>query len=250
MQDYIVYLNLKKQKNSTIEKEFELLKWFFKWANKKGYYKGNVHNDFNPKFKKVEDEQIICLNFEEIKALQGIEFKEKSLERAKDVFLFCCFTGLRYSDVLKLKKADIKNDHILVVMQKTAKTIKVELNKFSNEILKKYENCENEFALPVISNQKMNDYLKTIGRECGLNEEVNIVSYRGSVRIEEKFKKWELLTTHCGRRTFVANAISLGVPTKVIMKWTGHSTESAMKPYEKIFDEIKQEGMKKFDKIS
>lgn len=198
----------------------------------------------------MEDEQIICLNLNEIKKLQEKEFKEKILEQTKDIFLFCCFTGLRYSDAAKLKHTSVKDMVIEVVTKKTGKFIKIELNKHSQAILDKYKDNKTELALPAISNNKMNEYLKKVGKECGLNETVNIVSYKGGERVDETFQKWELLTTHCGRRTFITNAIHLGINEKVIMKWTGHTTSKAMKPYEKIFDEAKQEGMKKFNTIN
>ena len=250
LENYVTFLNSKKYNNSTIKKEFDTFRWFLRWASKKGYYKGNSHIEFIPKFKKVEDDQIICLNLNEIKKLQEKEFKEKILEQARDIFLFCCFTGLRYSDVAKLKHTSIKDMVIEVVTKKTGKFIKIELNKHSQAILDKYKDNKTELALPAISNNKMNEYLKKVGKECGLYETVNIVSYRGGERVEETFQKWELLTTHCGRRTFITNAIHLGINEKVIMKWTGHTTSKAMKPYEKIFDEAKQEGMKKFNTIN
>ncbi|MDZ7635119.1 MAG: hypothetical protein U5L72_12130 [Bacteroidales bacterium] len=78
-------------------------------------------------------------------------------------------------------------------------------------------------ALPVITNQKMkNDYLKVIGKAAEFNELITLVYFKGASEFEESFPKHELLTTHCGRRTFVVNALTLGVPVEVIMKWTGH----------------------------
>ena len=65
--------------------------------------------------------EIIFLTRDEVNKLEEWQFKpeQKALERVRDVFLFCCFTGLRYSDVAKLKKADVKQGYIDVVTQKT-----------------------------------------------------------------------------------------------------------------------------------
>lgn len=71
----------------------------------------------------------------------------------------------------------------------------------------------------------------------------------GSKRVEKIVPKWELLSSHTGRRTFVVNALRLGIPAEVIMRWTGHSSYEAMKPYVKIVDELKKEQMSKFDMI-
>jgi integrase len=124
----------------------------------------------------------------------------------------------------------------------------IELHKFSKEILEKYKG-ESEFALPAPSNQMMNEYVKIIGKRCGIDETVNLVSYKGGERVEETFKKWELLTTHCGRRTFVSNALFLNIHESVIMKWTGHSDPNTMKPYRKIMNKLTTREMGKFDKI-
>ena len=176
---------------------------------------------------------------------------KKYLERVRDVFLFTCLTGLRYSDVAKLKKTDVKNEAIYVVTQKTSVGLKIELNKHSQAILDKYRDMRlpKGMALPVISNAKMNKYLKVLGQVCELNELQRIVYFKGSARYEEVYPKWSLLTTHCGRRTFVVTALQLGIPSEVIIRWTGHSDYKAMKPYVKIVDELKERSMSMFDAL-
>lgn len=93
----------------------------------------------------------------------------------------------------------------------------------------------------------MNEYLKKMGKIVGIDEEVSEVYFRGNKRFEEVSPKYELLSTHCGRRTFVVNALSLGIPAEVIMRWTGHSDHKAMKPYVAIVDELKRSEMDKFN---
>ena len=77
-----------------------------------------------------------------------------------------------------------------------------------------------------------------------------MVFFKGNKRYENVLPKCELLTTHSGRKTFICNAIRLGIPTNVIMEWTGHSDYKAMKPYIKIVDAVKEENMSKFDTFS
>lgn len=171
------------------------------------------------------------------------------LERVRDVFLFCCFTGLRYSDVAKLRKNDIKNGYFDIVTQKTVDGIRIELNKYSQAIIDKYKDCQfpKGKVFPIVSNQRMNDYLKELGEVCEIDEPTRIVYFRGNVRHEEVYPKYALLTTHCGRRTFVVNALRLGIPVEVIIRWTGHSDYKSLKPYVKIVDELKKKEMSKFD---
>lgn len=173
------------------------------------------------------------------------------LERVRDVFLFCCFTSLRYSDVRNLKRSDVKPDHIEVTTVKTADSLIIELNDHSKAIIEKYKEVhfENHMVLPVISNQKMNDYLKELGELAEINEPVRETYYKGNERIDEVTPKYALLSTHAGRRTFICNALALGIPAQVVMKWTGHSDYKAMKPYIDIADDIKANAMNKFNQL-
>ena len=136
-----------------------------------------------------------------------------------------------------------------VVTKKTDERLRIEMNKHSLAILDRYKHLGGNLALPAISNQKTNDYLKDIGRECGINEPTRIVYFKGNERIEEVHPKWELLTTHVARRTFVVTALQLGIQAEVIMRWTGHSNFQAMKPYIAIVDDLKAKSMAKFDNL-
>lgn len=199
------------------------------------------------------NKEIIYLTRDEISRLESLEFAatQQSLARVRDVFLFCCFTGLRYSDVAKLKRTDIKDGFFDVVTQKTHDGLRIELNDHAQAILDKYrnDNIKGDLALPVISNVKMNAQLKVLGQVCGIDEPTRIVYFQGHERHEQVFPKWALLTTHCGRRTFVVTALQLGIPSEVIMKWTGHSDMKAMKPYMAIVDELKAKAMERFNKL-
>lgn len=94
----------------------------------------------------------------------------------------------------------------------------------------------------------MNTYLKEVCFECGIDEVLTDTYYIGTKKVEETHEKWEMIGTHCGRRTFICNALMMGIAPNVIMKWTGHSDYKAMKPYIDIADEAKKNAMKLFDK--
>lgn len=255
LQEYVDHLTKQKMRNTTIAKNLSFLRWFLRWCYTSGFYQGHLHETFRPKLKGVstDSKEIIYLTQEEVRLLQEKTFTptQSALERVRDVFLFCCFTGLRYSDVAKLKRDDIKNDHIVVVTKKTVDGLKIELNKHSRAILDKYAdgNFPGNLALPIISNEKMNAHLKDLGKLCDIEEPTRIVYFQGNQRFEEVLPKWQLLTTHVARRTFVVTALQLGIPAEVIMRWTGHSRYEAMKPYIAIVDELKRISMTKFDSI-
>ena len=127
----------------------------------------------------------------------------------------------------------------------------IELNKYSKAILDKYSETpivENK-ALPVISNQRMNDYIKELGELCGIKEPTTVTYYSGNKRTDEVFPKHELLGTHTGRRTFICNALALGIPANVVMKWTGHADYKSMQPYIDVANKIKVESMNKFNQL-
>lgn len=260
-------------RNSTIGKQLGFLKWFLRWASNKGYNSVRAYESFAPKLK-TSERKVIFLEWDELmtvynyaipnngstirlKDSDGNEYEKtvrnaEALKKVRDVFCFCCFTSLRYSDVANLRRSDIFDSYISITTVKTADSLKIELNDYSRELLSRYEDKtfpENR-ALPVISNQKMNDYLKELAELCGLNKPITITHYKGNERIDEVFPKYALLGTHCGRRTFICNALMLGVPPQIVMKWTGHSDYKAMKPYIDIADKAKEEAMKVFNKKS
>ena len=239
-------------RNNTIEKQIHYLKWFLRWSVKKGYNPNAAFDSFKPKLKSTQ-KKVIFLTWKELTRLRECAIPEtkKYLERVRDVFLFSCFTGLRHSDIYNLRWSDIKDNHIEITTIKTADSLIIELNNHSKAILEKYKDVhfEGDKALPVISNQRMNDYLKELAELAEINEPVRETYYKGNERIDEVTPKYALLGTHAGRRTFICNALSLGIPAQVVMKWTGHSDYKAIKPYIDIADDIKATAMDRFNQL-
>ena len=253
LNDYVTYLrDVREMRNSTIGKQLSFLKWFLRWAFKKGVHQNNAYDSYKPKLKSTQ-KKIIFLTWEELNKLREFEIPaaKQALDRVRDVFLFQCFTGLRYSDVFNLRRSDIKGDHIELTTVKTSDSLIIELNNHSTAILDKYKDVafEDDKVLPIITNQKMNDYLKELAELAGIDEPVRQTYYRGNERIAEVTPKYALLGTHAGRRTFICNALALGSPPQVVMKWTGHSDYKAMKPYIDIADDIKANAMSKFNQL-
>lgn len=254
LSSFLEYMRRVGIRNTTASKYVAYIREFLRWAAKEGYNPSRLELTWRPKFKGGDGalKEIIYLEWEELMALYRFEFPKKRapyLGPIRDAFCFCCFTSLRYSDLAKLRRSDIRGDFIYVVTQKTAEPLRIELNRYSRAILEKYKDWEFEDgrALPVISNQKMNEQLKVIGKLCGFNTPHRIVYFVGSQRYEETVPKWSVLSTHAARRTFVVNALRLGIPSDVVMSWTGHSDHKAMKPYTKIVDSLKAQEMSKFD---
>ena len=238
--------------NTTVLKQLGYLKWFLRWAAANKFHNVMDFQTYKPHLV-TSKKKVIFLTIDEIKKLLAFEIpaERSALERVRDVFVFCCFTGLRYSDAYNLRRSDIKDDCIEITTKKTADSLVIDLNNVSRGILEKYKGIpfpENK-ALPVISNQKMNDYLEDLFKLAGFTEEVRITTYHGGKRKDEVKKKYELLTSHAARRSFICNSLAAGIPVNVVMKWTGHSDYSAMKPYIDVADSIKAKEMDKLNNL-
>jgi integrase len=238
-------------RNTSIENQLLYLRRFLRWATDNGYNANMDFYKFTPRLKTAE-KKVIFLDWDELIVLYNFKIPDKmpGIERVRDVFCLCCFTGLRYSDVANLKRSDVFDDYLSITTVKTADSLKIELNDYSKAILNKYSHSEfpNNLALPVISNQKMNDALKELCKLCGIDKPVTVTYYKGNKRVDETYPKYELIGTHAGRRTFVCNALMLGISPQIIMKWTGHSDYKAMKPYIDIADKVKKDAMALFNK--
>ena len=244
-------IDKKDMRNSTVKKQLGYLKWFFRWCQEKGYCNCGDYQSSDQKLK-TTPKKVIFLDEHELEQLETYEIPEnkKYLERVRDVFLFCCYSSLRYSDVYNLKRSDIQNNKMLITTIKTHDDLAIELNKTTTALLKKYADCDfpDNKALPVITNQKMNDYLKELCELAGIDTPISEVFYKGGVRHEITTPKYALMSTHAGRRTFICKALSMNIPPEVVMKWTGHSDYKAMKPYIAVADKVKADAMKLFDK--
>lgn len=250
VQDFIEHMRTKRgHRNTTVLKYIKVLNQFTLWAEIGGHLPNNVKN-YKPKLKGSDGrlKPVVYLTWDELLKVFSLDIKEEYLQRVRDVFCFCCFTGLRYSDVHKLTKSSVTNGKIEIVTLKDVDKIYIEINKYSQAIIEKYKDIDGERLLPVLSNQKYNKYLKTLGELAELNEEITDVWFIGNKRHEKTYKKSELLSTHVGRKTFVVNALTLGISPMVIMKWTGHSDIKAMRPYMDIVDKLKESEMDKFNK--
>ncbi|MCH5346337.1 MAG: integrase catalytic domain-containing protein [Muribaculaceae bacterium] len=238
--------------NTTIKNDIAFVKVFMRWAQEHGYCDANAFLNQRVKLKTAE-KPVIFLDWDELMKVYNFDFGTKNyLAHVRDVFCFCCFTSLRYSDVYNLRRSNITDTEIIITTIKTHDTLRIELNRYSRAILEKYADFDfpGNRALPVITNQKMNDYLKELGKICELDTPITITLYKGTERIDRTYKKYELLSTHCGRRTFISNAIMLGVPPNIVMKWTGHSDYKTMEPYLAIADKARATAMTVFDRIA
>ncbi|MBI5541441.1 MAG: site-specific integrase [Bacteroidia bacterium] len=186
-----------------------------------------------------EEPDMIYLNEEELTRIQNLNLNNnKRLDRIRDLFLIGCYTGLRFSDFTQIDENNIKkdgNNYVLQIKtQKTNQVVVIPLKSIIVNILQKYNyNIPNH-----ISNQKMNSYLKELGKLAEINENITIYKTRNNERTKEILKKWELICTHTARRSFATNAYKSSPDLSYkLMKITGHKTERNFLRYIRINSE-------------
>ena len=235
----------------TAHRQVGYLRWFLRWAcEEKGWLQSRDWASFRPKFK-PSGKPVIFLNWPELMRVWSFhDPKRPWLDEVRDCFCFCAFTSLRYSDAQALRWSDVEADAIRVTTQKTQDDLIIDLNKWSREILARHDRADAPMRVFArMTNQVMNRALKEICKECEINEPVRVTTYRGGERFDEVKKKYQLIGTHAARRTFVINALQMGIGPTTVMKWTGHKDYNSMKPYIAVADEARAQAMKGFDAL-
>lgn len=151
---------------------------------------------------------------------------DRRLARIRDVFVFCCLTGLAFADADHLRREHLSQDDegrwwIHKPREKTSVMSRIPLLPIPLEILRRYEHDEvcvaRSRVLPTPSNQKMNAYMKEIAAVCGIDK---------------------VLTTHCARHTFACMAVEYGMPIDVLAKILGHSNTNMTRHYAKFSETV------------
>jgi site-specific recombinase XerD len=228
--------------NNTVGKHIKTLKVFLTYAKDHEFTNQNYNLK---KFKAFSEEaDIIYLTEAELMKIFRLKNLPRRLSDVRDSFCFACFTGLRFSDIDKLRNSHIKEDFLEIRTEKTRDSLRIPLNSYAKEILNRYSGYYQDRALPTgITNQKTNEYLKEVGKAAELEEMITMEKFSGSNKIIIQNQKWELLTTHTARRTFVTLALEKGIRAEVVMAMTGHKSYKTFKRYIKITDKVMQTEM-------
>jgi integrase len=218
--------------NDTIAKYISTIKVFLSWTNREG---NSVHPDalrpHKSAYKRKQYNEIVVLSEDEVQRILEYDFSLRTnLDRVRDLFCFACFTGQRYSDIMRFDKLDFKDNKWTFLSAKSKKRVTVPFNGYIAQalpILEKYD-----FELPKISNQKFNTYLKEIGKIVGIDDPVKITRFRGLNEVVTERPKYKFMSSHMGRRTLVTILLSKGVPITLVQKITQHSDIRTLMKYE------------------
>ncbi|MDP9079670.1 MAG: site-specific integrase [Bacteroidota bacterium] len=185
--------------------------------------KENLFSEYKAKIKIKERE---FLSQAQLDRIIDRKLQSGRLEQVRNIFVFCCYSGLSYADLKKLSRKEIMigidgEQWIMTKIKKTETSLRIPLLKPALDIIEKYKDhprCENEgIVLPVMSNQKMNSYLKEILKECNIPQN---------------------LTFHLARHTFATTVtLTNGVQIESVNKMLGHLDIKTTQHYAKVIDE-------------
>ena len=229
-QDFYKYCKQENYSQNTIQRELVIIKTFCKYARLKGV---KVHNELDGLKLAKEKTDHIYLSLEEIDLIENAHIDKPHLIHARDWLIVSCFTGQRISDFMRFNKEMIRIEKgkslIEFEQQKTGKLMTIPLHKKVQAILDKYKD---DFPSRIFD-QRYNDYIKEVCKIAGINEEVqgrkqlNISKDPSVQKIRRKegvYPKYELVTSHIGRRSFATNHYGT-IPTSYLIYVTGHSSE-------------------------
>jgi integrase len=221
--------------DNTLRRNVGLLKTFLNWALKNRYtYKSDFITFKSPKGY-VTDE--IALTLEQVRDVYNFDFKDNTdFEKVRDLFVFGCATGMRFSNYSIVGKKDIQSDYIYAIdVKDKTKILHIPLNIISSEILRKYN-----FNLPIFTLKTFNEKIKDVFEEIGFNKITKKILRIGN-RTEEQFiPMYKRISSHTARRSFITIMKNKRVPDKVIMEITGHKSVDIFNKYYKPNNEEKK----------
>lgn len=225
--------------NNTFSRNVGLFKTFMFWCLDKGYTYKTDFIKFEKKPRVITNQ--IALKKEDLEHLMLQEFKTQRLEKIRDVFVFSCVTGLRFGELKLIGKSNIKDDVLLLKEEKGSgkKAREIPLNEIAIYLLRKYD-----YKLPIIANQKHNDYIKEVFKNAGYTYEVEKTTTRGKEVIRETMPFYERISSHSARRTFITMLKRKGKSDKLISEITGHRDMKTLNQYYQVSNAEVKEAVK------
>ncbi len=216
-------------KDNSISYKLTLKNVILNYAFKKRYIDNQDYKEITNKKYQTES---VALSDNDIEKLLNYKPNNKQLYNTKHYFLFQLYSGLRVSDIVKLtkEKIDLENETIKIVTEKTNKIITIPISKQLKEVL-------NVFDVTKFTKGRLSSYsvaLKTLCKEAGINDIVSVTSHKNNRQIEENKPKYELVSSHTARRTFITRLIQKGVSPSEIMQITGHTSRASFDKYIRI----------------
>lgn len=194
-------------------------------AYKQGLHRNEAYRDTDYR-KPHEEVDSIYLTVDELIAMYNTELPPGH-GRVRDRFLIAGFTGLRFSDSSKITLDSVRDGLLFDRNQKTGTDVVIPIHWVVSEILRKYP----DGLPPAITNQKFNEMIKEVGLRAGITTLVEKHATKGGVMITTTVPKYQLITSHTGRRSAITNMVLAGIPHTQVMKISGHKTTASFLKY-------------------
>lgn len=252
LEQYAEWLQENDVSNGTVKNYVVMVKTFLKWCAKNGFCSKEFDSySCNLKTNDRKERAVIYLTIDEINRFANMELSGEA-EIVRDIFLFQCYTGLRISDAKALKWYNINGSTINLSMKKTGVYIANKMPEQAIEIIEKYKGIGNDGGLvfPSITKDTYSKFLRMIGEKAGLDELITITDYRNGKRTQIKLPKWQKLTSHVARKTFVVNSLSMGFTANQVIKCTGHASITSLLPYTDITDSVRDDIADKWSSLA
>lgn len=229
--EFVAYQKNNRYAQNTIQRELAFIKTFCRHARHLGLETSPQLDGLRLDKAKAEK---IYLTIEELETIEKTKLEHDYLDNARDWLIISCYTGQRVSDFLRFTKEMIRIENgkslLEFTQKKTGKLMTVPLH---GKVLQILEKRNGDFPRP-ISDQRYNEYIKEVCRLTGLNQPTQggkqEVTEHGIRKVSGKYPKWELVTSHIGRRSFATNFYG-SIPTSYLIYITGHSSEAMFLNY-------------------
>jgi integrase len=199
-------------------------------------YHTNVKHRSRHFLKETSEADTVFLDTTKLEKLLHLDLSKKpALDKARNLFLLGCYSGLRFSDYSNIKPENITKDFLRVRAQKTKDYISIPISKELREVLDRYP----DGIIDSITNQKLNEYAKSVCEEAGFKELVSIREFKKGKEVYVQVPFFKLVSSHTARRSWATNAFKAGYPTILIRAVTGHKTETAFLKYIRMDNEDK-----------
>ncbi|MBI3258235.1 MAG: site-specific integrase [Ignavibacteriae bacterium] len=223
------FLSEKKLSNNSQGRFFKIIKTFMHDCFNKG-----LHTNIKfVKALKVFDEETtkIALNAGELEAIQKLTNLTPKLEKLRDLFLVQLYTGIRFSDMKNLKPENLNYQEkvITIYTVKTQDPIVIPMIKKLQDILEHYKG-----KLPMVSSQKYNEGLKELCKAAEIDTMIQLTHYIGNKRIDELKPKYELVSSHTARRSFITLSLVKGILPEHVMSVSGHKSRKSFQRYVRV----------------
>lgn len=190
-------------------------------------------------FRQVYEEVYdIYLNEDELKKMYDKELTDRE-DLTRDWFIIDCYTGLRISDLKLLDARNLSNGYITIANEKTDEKVVLPVHPYVAKIIQKHGGFPR-----TITDQEINRTIKKVAEKAGITQDVLFTITKGGVRKDCYLKKFQMVSNHTSRRSFITNLLKRGVSETLVMKMAGMKSHLTLRKYNKMSSEEAAEVMK------